>query len=846
MGGKFLKLRTFVIAAVIAVFAFSIYPLTPRDFYETFRKTLRNPDDPVAAELVAEAKALQESRPGLNPSAALLEAAETKKIDLVSLLPPDGKLAGNADVIALVRREASSSIRLGLDLNGGVEFILELIPDRELLAKSAGNAGQESVEEMERKFESEFSRYRDQAIDTLRRRLESQNIFESEIVPFGSRSVSLKAPITSKDEKDKLLSLIRMSCKLNFRLVHPDSTRLLANYDPATFLAPPGYEVLEENGRDGARYLVARRPEMTGQSVSRAMVVRDQFGQLKIALEFNSQGATEFARVTSENLHRQLAIVLDGELYCAPVIQSAITGGNAEISGSFSNEEAQQIADALSAGSFPFRINVTAVYDTAPSMGADNVRNGVYAGVLAAVLLTIFMCVYYFRAGVIACVALAANVVLILGAMAAFGATLTMPGIAGVILTLGMAVDANVLVFERIREELSAGKSLATAVDLGYDKAFSAVFDGNLTTLICALILMYLGSGPVKGFAVSLSIGILSSMFTALCLTRLIFDYALRFRNWKTLKMCRVFSNPSFDFLGKRKIAFLVSGLLILGSLLLFGFRGEKMFGVDFTGGTLISCSYEEPVPVAELEKLLGKIDPNVRINYKSNPAAHDNRKLEILIRNREHADGEASLSFSDQIVSHLNKTFPQLKATDGQETTVGGLVGEETGRASIIAILIALLGMSIYISIRFELSFAAAGILALVHDVIISLGFFVLMGRELSLPVIAAVLTIIGYSINDTIIIFDRIREDARLMPAKPFREIINISINRTLSRTLLTSVTTFLVVAVMFCFGGIVINDFVLVMMLGIVIGTYSSIFIATPLAAMWHRKIGAGKAA
>ena len=310
--------------------------------------------------------------------------------------------------------------------------------------------------------------------------------------------------------------------------------------------------------------------------------------------------------------------------------------------------------------------------------------------------------------------------------------------------------------------------------------------------------------------------------------------------------MCRVFSNPSFDFLGKRKIAFLVSGLLILGSLLLFGFRGEKMFGVDFTGGTRISCSYEEPVPVAELEKLLGKIDPNVRINYKSNPAAHDNRKLEILIRNREHADGEASLSFSDQIVSHLNKTFPQLKATDGQETTVGGLVGEETGRASIIAILIALLGMSIYISIRFELSFAAAGILALVHDVIISLGFFVLMGRELSLPVIAAVLTIIGYSINDTIIIFDRIREDARLMPEKPFREIINISINRTLSRTLLTSVTTFLVVAVMFCFGGIVINDFVLVMMLGIVIGTYSSIFIATPLAAMWHRKIGAGKAA
>ncbi|MBS1368650.1 MAG: protein translocase subunit SecD [Lentisphaeria bacterium] len=843
MGGKFLKLRTFVIAAIIAVFAFSIYPLAPRDFYETFQKALKVKDDAAAAELVADAKALQEARPDLNQAAALLEAADAKRVDLVPLVS-GRNLAGNADVIAMVRKEASGSIRLGLDLNGGVEFILELIPDRELLAKFAEGGNAADREKMERQIGTEFNRYREQAIETLRKRLESQNIFESDITPFGSRSVSLKAPITSKDEKDKLLSLIRMSCKLNFRLVHPDSARLLADYDPATFMAPPGYEVLEENGRSRTRYLVARRPEMTGQSVSKAVPVRDQFGQIKIALEFNSKGAADFARVTAENLHRQLAIVLDDRLYCAPVIQSVIAGGNAEISGSFSNEEAQQIADALSAGSFPFQIKVTAVYDTAPSMGADNVRNGVYAGLLAAVLLTIFMCVYYFRAGAIACIALGANIVLILGAMAAFGATMTMPGIAGVILTLGMAVDANVLVFERIREELSGGKSLATAIDLGYEKAFSAVFDGNLTTLICALILMYLGSGPVKGFAVSLSIGIVSSMFTALCLTRLIFDYALKYRNWKTLRMCRVFSNPAFDFLGRRKVAFLVSGLLILGSLLVFEFRGAKMFGVDFTGGTRISYSYDEQVPVAELEKLLQPIDQNVRIGYKSNPAVRDNRKLEILIRDRNGSEESAAFSLNDRVTALLNEKFPQLKAADGQETTVGGLVGAETGKASIIAILVALLGMSIYISIRFELSFAAAGILALVHDVIIAVGIFVLMGRELSLPVVAAVLTIIGYSINDTIVIFDRIREDSKLMPEKPFREIINISINRTLSRTLLTSVTTFLVVAVMFCFGGIVINDFVLVMMLGIVIGTYSSIFIASPLAAMWHRRIGAAK--
>ena len=233
-----------------------------------------------------------------------------------------------------------------------------------------------------------------------------------------------------------------------------------------------------------------------------------------------------------------------------------------------------------------------------------------------------------------------------------------------------------------------------------------------------------------------------------------------------------------------------------------------------------------------------------MRISYKSNPSARDNRKLEILIRDRSGTAESGAFSLNDRVTKLLNEKFPALKAADGQETTVGGLVGAETGKASVLAILLALLGMCIYISIRFELSFAVAGMLALLHDVIIAIGLYVAMGRELSLPVVAAVLTVIGYSINDTVVIFDRIREDSRLMPEKSFREIINIAINSTLSRTILTSVTTFLVVVVMFCFGGIVINDFVLVMMLGIVIGTYSSIFIASPLAAMWHRRIGAAK--
>ena len=811
MGERYLKLRTVVIVAVIAVFAFSMFPLTPRDFFETFRRSLKRADDPAAAKLVEDARLRQQAEPGLNPAAALLEAAEAARIEL-SPLVKGGDMAGNADVIAKVRKEAASSIRPGLDLNGGVEFILELVPDDDLLGKFAKEGGAKDRAGMEKQMSAEFDRYREQAIETLRKRLETQNIFESEITPYGSRSVSLKAPIVSRDEKDKLLKLIKMSCKLSFRLVHPQSEELLKDYDPAG-------------------------------SVARAMPVRDQFGQTKISLEFNSAGAERFGEVTGKNLGRQLAIVLDGKLYCAPVIQSAITGGSAEISGRFSNEEAKDIADALTSGSFPFRIKVTAVYDTAPSLGADNVRNGIIAGALAMVLLTVFMCVYYFRAGVIACLALAVNVVLILGAMAAFGATMTMPGIAGVILTLGMAVDANVLIFERIREELNGGKSLAAAIDLGYEKAFSAVLDGNLTTLLCALILMMLGSGPVKGFAVSLSIGLIASLFTAVCMTRLIFDYMLRFFHWKTLKMCHVFTQPAFNFIGNRKWAFLLSGLLIAGSLAVLAFKGERMFGVDFTGGTRISCSYAEAVSTGELEKVLRPIDPNVRLNYKSNNSAGDNRKLEILIRDRNRPAGqeESAYALSDRVIKLLNSEFPQLRLSDGSESTVGGLVGLETARASAWAIVLALLGMSVYVAIRYEVSFAAAGILALVHDVIIALGIFILMGRELSLPVVAALLTIIGYSINDTIVIFDRIREDAKLFPGKPFGEVINYAINRTLSRTILTSATTFLVVAVMFCFGGIVINDFMLVMMLGIVIGTYSSIFIASPIVMSWHRKIG-----
>ncbi len=826
---------------VLVLFAAAIHPLTPRDFYRTFLQNLSHSDDAAAGRLVEQARQRQAQRPDLYPATALLEAADEEGVSLRELTK-FSDAADNSEVIALIRKRASGSIRLGLDLNGGVEFILRLDPDYDALAEGGLNR-----ENAEAKLQRNFKTYRDSAMEALRRRLETQNIFEAELAPFAGYGLSLKAPLVSPDEKDKLGRLIKMSNKLGFHLVHPRSAELLER--GRRFAAPPGYMVLQEEQARGASgtapsYVVARRPEMTGSGIDQAFVSRNQFGSLTIALRFNDRGARDFAAVTRSNIGRQLAIVLDGKLYCAPVIKSAISGGQAEISGSFSAEEAQEIAGALSCGSFPFRIDVEAVYDTDPTLGADNVRNGIWAGAMALVLLAAFMIVYYRWAGVIAVTALAANVVLILGALAAFNATLTMPGIAGIILTLGMAVDANVLIFERMREETEAGKPPATVVESGFRRACSAVLDGNLTTLVVALILMYFGTGAVRGFAVSLSIGILSSLFTSLFMSRVIFDWLLRWNPRRRFTMLKLFSRPDIDFIRWSRGAILLSSGAIVLSFAAFFWQGEDMLSVDFTGGTLLSFDYDRRVPVADLENTLAAHGFDAKISYKSNSSRSDNRKLEILLR--RGAEKHLDLGAGDMragVQQLLNHDYPGLKLGSGQSTLIGGMVGMEMTRNAAVSIFLAFLGMIVYVALRYELVYALCGIAALVHDAIVALGIYVLLGREMSLPVVAGVLTIIGYSINDTIVIFDRIREESALHPERPFAETVNESLNRTLSRTMLTSITTFLVVLVMLLFGGIAINDFMLIIALGIVIGTYSSVCIAAPLVVIFRRRKRSG---
>ena len=844
--------RTVVVVIVAAVFGWSMHPLVQRDYYKTFLSMVGDESKLAEAkQLVDSAQKLQEEDRELYPSQALERVSQT--VDLTKMVKARGDLQNNRDVLSMVRKKASSSIRLGLDLNGGVEFYLKL--------EELDNLDADKKQDVK----NNFKRYREVAIETLRKRLEAKNIFEAEVAEYGEKGIALRAPIVAKDEKLELLKVIKTSARLEFRLVHRESEALIQQYlsefrsinkdgDDAGRLkeqaylqskAPAGYECMstlemDKNKKAELRYYyVSKDFEMDGKNIKMAYPDKGEFGQRRISLSFNTKGAEDFARVTRRNVGRQLAIVLDGVLYCAPNIREPITGGNAQISGNFSEDEVKSIADALVSGSFPFKITEDAVFDTDPKLGKNNVRNGIWVGVFSLVCVALFMIVYYRLCGVISVFALCMNVVLIMGAMAAFDSTLTLPGIAGIILTIGMAVDANVLVFERIREELANGHKLRTAVDMGYSRAFSAVFDANITTLLTSVILYFVGTGAVKGFAVTLSIGILSTLFTALFVTRLIFDYIFKFTSLERISMLQIFKNAKYPFMRIFRWALLVSVVLVLLLAGTLAVRKSSVLGVDFTGGTTVSFDYKNQIPQARLEDFLrGKYD-DPSVTYKVNSFG-DEKKLEITVR------GGLDTSAKDELTTALNKAFPDAELSGGDQNTVGGLIGGEFIRKALIAIVLSLIGIGIYISLRYEFLYAVSGVLMLLHDVAVVLAIYLMAGRRLSLSAVAALLTVIGYSINDNVVIFDRMRENLKLGVSKDFGEIAEMSINQTLSRTIITSITTFIVVFIQFIAGSSAINDFVFIMMLGVVLGTYSSVFLAAPTVVFLRGGKGRRKSA
>src|SRR5437899_4605711 len=509
-------------------------------------------------------------------------------------------------------------------------------------------------------------------------------------------------------------------------------------------------------------------------------------------------------------------------------------GGDAVISGGgMGEEEARGLASVLE-NPLQTPVSIEEERSVSPTLGLDSIRASVLAGLMGLAITLVCVFVYYRFAGLVADLVLIINLVLLLGAYKLIpgGVVLTLPGVAGIILTIGLAVDANVLIYERLREEMALGKSLKVAMKTAYEKAFSSIFDANVTTLITAAILFWKASGPVKGFAISLTLGILASLFTALIVGRNFLGWFVDTGRLKRISMLHLISSQHINFLGKGFIACMCSLALRLAGAMAFYTRGDRNFGVVFRGGDLVTMSAPNKIDIGQVRNALQPIgfgDASIQESAQGG-------KSYITVR--------TPLNTSDKVEKQIIQTMPNAAFKVEGSERVGALVGGELARNSLVALGLGILGILIFVTFRFELSFAVGAIVALLHDVIITVGVFALMGRELTLTMVGAVLTIAGYSINDTIVVYDRIREGLASGRRGTIEQIMNESINQTLSRTILTSTVTLIPILCLFFFGGAVLRDFSLAIIIGVAVGTYSSIFIASPIVLWWTRARGGGK--
>ena len=615
-------------------------------------------------------------------------------------------------------------------------------------------------------------------------------------------------------------------------------------------------------------------PKVTGGDLVSAAVERDPTsGQISIGFRLNADGGNKFAtltrnykahgRMNNSDRGRQLAIILDDQLISAPVIQSEI-GSSGQITGHFTAAEAQKLANELNAGALPAPMKILAETSVAPTVGEDAIAAAKWAAGVGFTLVAIFMFIYYWRSGLVADIALFLDIALlptalvicanVLGVFAhdpSMGGggsmqlpVLTMPGIAGLVLSLGMAVDANVLVFERIREEFIAGRAAGEAIRNGYGRAFTAIFDSNLTTIITGIILFVVGTGPVRGFAITLTAGVVISMYTAVVVTRLVFDHCVDPNRTKPFKMLQVFKHPKFDFMKLTKytvggsFAFIALGLVIFA--IRFANNKADVLSVDLTGGTSIVYSLKDDArpSVADIRSAIKDFDNAAVIQYQVGVGS-----TTLLLKTGETAETAKGRALEGRDVgAHVTKIlrerFPEADFNAASVDEVGSIVGKDLVTSGRNAVLFSLVAILLYVGFRFNFGFGLGALAALAHDALISLVIFSLCGRQVSLIVITGVLTIIGYSVNDTVVVFDRIRELLRHDKKLSFYELCNAAVNACLSRTVITSVTTLFAVLALFAFGDGSIFDFALIMLIGIIAGTSSSIFIATPIMYWWYR--------
>ncbi len=822
--------NTWRLIIVIAVLLFSLneiffrdYRFVPpkgRDLVEHFGERARvAPAETTFSNILFAARAMQKT----NADQAFINlqaAIGTNDIRTYFEFDARNEPAPTTYILNRLQREAAGKIKLGLDLQGGTSFLVEM--DMTKLSDTNEMAGALS-----------------QAIEVLRKRVDRFGVAEPVIRPAGNNRIEIQLPGLSEDDRARAKVSIQKTAFLEFRLAHEQSDQLADAGE-----VPPGYELLQRKSkpRTGGerleRVIVKKKgePGLTGSIVKQAMAVPGNFGEPQINFQLNDSGAARFAELTREFKGRKLAIVLDGELYSAPNINEPIETGNGQITGNFSEAEARELAGVLEN---PLRapLRILDSTDVDPTLGKDSITSGIRAAIYGVIAVAGFMLVYYMLAGLVANIALLLNIIILLGVMASIGTTLTLPGIAGIVLTIGMAVDANVLIFERIREELAAGKSIRGALNAGYDKAFGTIFDSNLTTLIASVILIFLGTGPVKGFGVTLTIGVSVSMFTALVVTRMIFDWLLAKDLIKDLKMLQIIRGAKYDFMRWAKPAFIASWMLVLIGNSYGIYRGKDVMGVEFTGGTQTTLTFDQSkaIGVDEIRQSVAKTGVGDALIAYQKELGTGTKTLMVTVRAADEKEGAAA---SQKVITQIQGDFAAAKFTKSSDRNVGPTVGAEIRNTAILAALVALFMILVYVAFRYEFSFAIGAVVAIIHDLLMTTGWYFLAGREMNATTVAALLTIIGFSINDTIVIFDRIREDLKLGVRGTFREVINQALNQTLSRTIITSGTVFLATLSLYLFGGGPVNDFAFTFLVGILTGTYSSIFIASAIVLWWHK--------
>ncbi len=814
----------FALTAMILLWAtFNLVPFSETPFPDHLKQESTAQRDELL-KLLERAQQRVDEKKAPSVFVALKQIGREERVDMAKFFPEvrlESSLKNiekrNDILFDYLLKQSKPRLQLGLDLKGGVAFTLE--------ASSLDTPGEhESVKQLQL----------DKAVEIIGTRVNGLGVTEPVIRPVGKNRIEVQLPGVSTKDNPEVVNVLKKPARLDFRLVHPQFAYMPEPLPVAAL--PPGHVNMsmdsdDADGRPTTVYCAVKRiPEMTGETVTDARPTMDMYGGFEILLRFNDAGAKKFADVTGANVGRLLGIVLDGKLYSAPRINDRIGGGNAQITGKFTQREAVELSNVLN-NPLDVDLKVVEQYEVGKSLGDDAVMSAKTAFIISTALTIGFILFFYTYGGLIAAIGMGCNVFVILGVMAMPGleATLTMPGIAGIVLTLAMSVDANILIFERMKEELATGKSLPASLEAGFEKAWSAILDSNVTTLLVGIIMWSMGSGPVKGFGVTLTIGIFTTMFAAMIVSKLLLQTLILPGTMKRLPMFSILQNTKYDFLKYGRIAFISSWVIVGIGVAVVAIKGKDIMGVDFVGGDQVTITYAQEKDVGVLREVALKGTGVREATFAYQTQLGTDKK--VLKCTTEFGKGAT-------VVAALQSNFPEAKFVDAGVTSIGPSVGSEILRSAVISVGLALVGILLYVAFRFEFGYGMGAVVSTVHDLLMTIGLFVLFDRQFNASMVAAILLIIGYSINDTIVVFDRIREELASNPEGSLRDVLNRALNLTLSRTIITGGTTLLTAITLIVVTTGDVNDIAFTLLIGVLTGTFSSLFIACPVFYWWHK--------